>query len=159
MLWGSLLYRKALKELNSGEMQLISVPDLVNNEVVWQVHVPSTNDYTGPVMDSMSVQIVGTDGNTNQPVYSNTIQGKRLYLQLQPRIKMIAEILEPHSARDAGRISHGQSLKVRVWAEFVDKLVATELEYANIEGTGTIKLDDKLFSEEYGFKKIARRGL
>jgi len=74
-------------------------------------------------------------------------------IQLQPWIKMAYEIIEPHSARDAGRISYGQALKVIVWAEFVNKPIGTELDYADIESWGTIELDENLFTE-YGFNRV-----
>ena len=137
----------------NGGAQLFTVPDLDSNRAVWQVRVPDTEEYSGAGQESLSVQIIGVDGNTDQEVFSNPINNKVFTIQLQPRIKMVYEIIEPISARDVGRVSHGQALKVNVWAEFVDKPIGSDLDYAGTESWGTIELDQKLFTD-YGFKKV-----
>ena len=93
--------------------------DEITNQAHYKIKVPSTKNYFGVARDTFEVFLTGTDKNSGLPVVPSTPVPIYLTVQMRPEIFMGYEILTPRAAREAGSLSHGQTIKVEVWPELV----------------------------------------
>jgi hypothetical protein len=99
----------------------------------------------------LTVILTGIDRNSGEAVPASLPIVDAIHIQIKPRLTIQYQISKPISARESKVLSHGQTLEIEVWADSVQH--SSILEYAAIFDTGSIKLDDRLFSQ-FGYSRI-----
>ncbi len=117
------------------------------NQATWSsIPVPSTAEYTGTASETLKVLIKGTDMNTGKTVWSGSPILDTLTVQLKPKLYMKGEVVAPAYAKSSGILTYGQIVTIDVWPGLVYQ--QSGLEYAGIEGSGTIILNNNLFTAD-----------
>ena len=133
-------------EISNGNASVLDLPlEEGSDQAVFKITVPSTDDYTGEAVDSLSVYLTGEDSNTGEPVMPSATITRTINIQRKPEIYMASEIVSPIAARESNSLSHGQTITIDAWPvlrERSDK----PLNYAPIVGDGSIEIDNKIFS-------------
>ncbi len=120
------------------------------NTARWNITVPP--NYSGAAAETLIVLVSGEDANSGYKISASRPDTSFVRIQLRPVLTMSSQILSPPSAVSAKTVSRGQTIEIEVWPGLAPE--ASPLEYAAITGTGTILLEDDLFTVE-GFEPIA----
>jgi hypothetical protein len=116
------------------------------NRAVWDITVPNTAQYSGAASETLKVYLTGSDINTGQDVLPSSPVSDIVIVQLRPKLCMKSEIISPGMAQSQGILSHGQIITINVWSSLVAK--DQRLDYAGLEGSGSILLVDNLFTRD-----------
>jgi len=122
-----------------------------SNMAEFTINVPSTVNFYGAQIESLGVQLLGNDSNTGLPIMPTPIQWKDVRVEMKPEIYMAKEIISPIAARETGSLSHGQKFIIDVWSDLIPS--EKDLDYAELDGDGRIKLNDEIFTQ-YHFERI-----
>jgi hypothetical protein len=125
---------------------VLNAPLNADNQAKWDITVPQTALYTGTATETLKVFLGGTDINTGQGVLPSPTVLDTLTIQLKPKLFMKGEIAAPGSAQTQGILSHGQTVTIKVWPAQATK--NDGLNYAGLDGNGSIVLNDILFSRD-----------
>ncbi|MCK5033842.1 MAG: hypothetical protein KAS18_09420, partial [Calditrichia bacterium] len=111
----------------------------------FNIEVPTSVDGLA-AQETLWVIIQGEDENSGLPALVSLPALKVLNIQLRPKLAMNYEIKSPASAVIKNVLSHGQSILIEVWADTLQQM--SNLNYANMKDTGSIVLDQRLFSRD-----------
>jgi hypothetical protein len=146
-----LVIPESFENANSG-LEKVKSLDPDSNRAHYKIRVPSTANFYGAARESLSVILTGYDSNTGEPIIPSLPQWRTVTVQMKPELYMAREIISPIAAREAGSLSHGQTITIDVWPLLVDRH-DKPLVYAPIDQDGSIELDSEIFST-YNFEHI-----
>ncbi|KAA3615015.1 MAG: hypothetical protein D8M58_11225 [Calditrichaeota bacterium] len=114
-----------------------TVPLSADNTASLNINVPQ--DYAGSPTEDIQVFLIGKDDNKQDDSQPSIMITDQIKIQKRPDIELKSIKIKPVSAINKRQLSYGQELEIRVWTVLAQN--TSLLNYAEIEGEGTITLD------------------